>query len=129
MEWGGTLFLYLHIAGVIVAFGPAIAFPILAAKAAKEPMHGNFVLRSTEFITWRGWSSPARCSYFSWAWGSSSRGDTTRSSTCGSGFAIVLFLITLGVSYPPLRAAADHQAEASLTSKPSVPGGRRRATE
>lgn len=52
MNWG-TLFLYLHVGGVIVAFGPTIAFPILAAKAAKEPMHGNFVLRATEFITER----------------------------------------------------------------------------
>ena len=53
MSWLGTLFLYLHIAGVIVAFGPTIAFPFLAARAAQEPMHGNFVLRATEFLTER----------------------------------------------------------------------------
>jgi len=53
MGWLGTLFLYLHIAGVIVAFGPTIAFPFLAARAAEEPMHGNFVLRATEFLTER----------------------------------------------------------------------------
>lgn len=51
MEWLGTLFLYLHIGGAIVAFGPTIAFPFLAARAAKEPQHGNFVLRASEFIT------------------------------------------------------------------------------
>lgn len=51
MEWLGTLFLYLHIAGAIIGFGPTIAFPFLAARAAKEPMHGNFVLRATEWIT------------------------------------------------------------------------------
>lgn len=50
MNWLSTLFLYLHIAGVIVAFGPTIAFPFLAARAAQEPMHGNFVLRATEFL-------------------------------------------------------------------------------
>jgi len=50
MDWLGTLFLYLHIAGVIVAFGPTIAFPFLGARAAQEPMHGNFVLRATEFL-------------------------------------------------------------------------------
>jgi hypothetical protein len=44
MDWLGTLFLYLHIAGGIVAFGPTIAFPFIAARAAQEPMHGNFVL-------------------------------------------------------------------------------------
>lgn len=53
MEWLGSLFLYLHISGVIVAFGSTIAFPFLAARAAKEPMHGNFVLRATEFISSR----------------------------------------------------------------------------
>lgn len=51
MDRLGTLFLYLHVAGVIVAFGPTIAFPFIAARAAKEPMHGNFALRVSEFIT------------------------------------------------------------------------------
>jgi hypothetical protein len=51
MEWLGTLFLYLHISGVLIAFGPTIAFPFLAARAAKEPMHGNFTLRATEWLT------------------------------------------------------------------------------
>ncbi len=51
MDWLGTLFLYLHVGGVIVAFGPTIAFPFIAAKAAKEPQHGNFVLRTMEWIT------------------------------------------------------------------------------
>lgn len=53
MEWLGTLFLYLHISGVIIAFGPTIAFPFFAAKAAGEPMHGNFVLRVSEFVSQR----------------------------------------------------------------------------
>lgn len=53
MEWLGTLFLYLHVAGVIVAFGPTIAFPFIAAKAAEEPMHGNFALRASEYVTRR----------------------------------------------------------------------------
>lgn len=52
MDWG-TIFLYLHIAGVIVAFGSSIAFPFIAAKAQQEPMHGNFSLRVMEFITER----------------------------------------------------------------------------
>lgn len=51
MEWLSTLFLYLHVAGVIVAFGPTIAFPFIAARAANEPMHGNFALRVSETIT------------------------------------------------------------------------------
>jgi hypothetical protein len=50
LEWLATLFLFLHIGGVIVAFGPTIAFPFLGASAAKEPMHGNFALRVSELI-------------------------------------------------------------------------------
>lgn len=53
MEWLGTLFLYLHISGVLIAFGPTIAFPFFAARAAKEPMHGNFTLRATEWMVER----------------------------------------------------------------------------
>lgn len=48
--WSG-IFLFLHIGSVIVAFGPTIAFPFFAARAANEPMHGNFVLRATEFVS------------------------------------------------------------------------------
>jgi hypothetical protein len=50
VDWLGTLFLYLHIGGVIVAFGPTIALPFIGAKAAQEPMHGNFALRVSDFI-------------------------------------------------------------------------------
>ena len=46
----GTIFLYLHIGGAIVAFGPTIAFPLLGVRASKEPQHGNFALRASEFI-------------------------------------------------------------------------------
>lgn len=52
MDWG-AIFLYLHIGGVIIAFGPTIAFPFLASKAQQEPMHGNFVLRASEFVSQR----------------------------------------------------------------------------
>lgn len=52
MNWG-AIFLYLHIGGVIVAFGSSIALPFIAAKAQREPQHGNFSLRVSEFITER----------------------------------------------------------------------------
>ena len=32
MDWG-SIFLFLHVGGVIVAFGPSIAFPILASRS------------------------------------------------------------------------------------------------
>lgn len=53
MDWLDTLFLYLHIGGSIVAFGPTIAFPFIGARAAEEPMHGNFALRVNKLLTER----------------------------------------------------------------------------
>ena len=50
MDWLAPLLLYLHIGGVLVAFGPTIAFPFFGAKSAQEPQHGNFVLRVTDFV-------------------------------------------------------------------------------
>ena len=44
------VFLFLHVLGAIVAFGPSFAFPIIGGMGGKEPMHGNFALRVTEKI-------------------------------------------------------------------------------
>lgn len=52
MDWG-TIFLYLHISGVIVGFGSSIAFPFIAAKAQSDPLNGAFALRVMTFITER----------------------------------------------------------------------------
>jgi uncharacterized membrane protein len=46
-----AIFLFLHVMGAIVAFGPTYAFPISGAMVAKEPQYGNFVARLTERIT------------------------------------------------------------------------------
>ena len=46
-----AIFLFLHVMGAIVAFGPTYAFPISGAMVAKEPQHANFVARLNERIT------------------------------------------------------------------------------
>jgi hypothetical protein len=38
-------FLFAHILGAIVAFGPSFAMPIIGGMGGKEPPHGNFGLR------------------------------------------------------------------------------------
>lgn len=43
-------FLFLHVLGAIVAFGPTFAFPIIGAMARREPMHGTFALRLIEHL-------------------------------------------------------------------------------
>jgi uncharacterized membrane protein len=48
-----TILLFLHILGAIIAFGPGFAFAFFGAAAAKEPMHGNFTLRTINVIARR----------------------------------------------------------------------------
>jgi uncharacterized membrane protein len=47
-----AIFLFLHVMGAIIAFGPAFsAFPIIGSMAGKEPQHANFAARINEQIT------------------------------------------------------------------------------
>jgi uncharacterized membrane protein len=39
------LFLFLHVLGAIVAFGPTFTFPIIGAMGGAEPQHANFATR------------------------------------------------------------------------------------
>jgi uncharacterized membrane protein len=45
-----AVFLFLHVMGAIIAFGPTYAFPIIGAMGGKEPQHANFATRVTETI-------------------------------------------------------------------------------
>jgi uncharacterized membrane protein len=44
------LFLFLHVMGAIVVFGPSFAFPFIAAQVQKTPQHGNFAAVVMEII-------------------------------------------------------------------------------
>ena len=44
-------FLFAHVLGAIIAFGPAFSFPIMGAFAAKEPLHDNFTTRLAERLS------------------------------------------------------------------------------
>jgi uncharacterized membrane protein len=46
-----AIFLFLHVLGAIIAFGPTFSFPIIGAFAGKEPQHANFAARVNEAIT------------------------------------------------------------------------------
>jgi uncharacterized membrane protein len=46
-----ALFLFLHVMGAIIAFGPSYSFPIIGSMAGKEPPHANFAARVNEAIT------------------------------------------------------------------------------
>jgi uncharacterized membrane protein len=44
------LFLFLHVMGSIVVFGPSFAFPFIAAQVQKTPQHGRFAAIVMETI-------------------------------------------------------------------------------
>ncbi len=46
-----AIFLFLHVMGAIVAFGPTYSFPIIGRMAGQEPQHANFAARVNEKIT------------------------------------------------------------------------------
>ena len=47
------LFLFLHVMGAIITFGPSFIFPIIAMRAQKEPQHAHFAAETTHFISSR----------------------------------------------------------------------------
>ncbi|MEZ0241623.1 MAG: DUF2269 family protein [Chloroflexota bacterium] len=49
----GPWFLFLHVLGAIIAFGPTFTFPIIGAMGGSEPMHANFATRVSGRISER----------------------------------------------------------------------------
>jgi uncharacterized membrane protein len=45
-----AIFLFLHVMGAIIAFGPTYSFMIIGAMAGKEPQHANFAARISDTI-------------------------------------------------------------------------------
>ena len=118
MPWLGTLFLYLHIGGAIVAFGPTIAFPFIGARAAKEPMHGNFALRVTEFLTERV-VEPGAVFVFLMGIGLIITRGYNLVEDLWVTAAIVLFIITLSFSY--FVQLGTIRAMVAMTNRPPPP--------
>lgn len=44
------LFLFLHVMGAIVAFGPSFTFPLIGAASRREPQHAHFGAVVSEII-------------------------------------------------------------------------------
>jgi len=118
METLGSIFLFLHIGGAIAAFGPTIAFPIIGAKAAAEPQHGNFALRITSFLTTRV-VEPGAVFVFLMGLGLIWTRGWNPFTTLWLGLAIILFLITLGYSVFVQKPAVMRMVE--MTSTPPPP--------
>lgn len=44
------LFLFLHVMGAIIVFGPSFAFPLIASAAQREPQHAHFAAAISDSI-------------------------------------------------------------------------------
>jgi uncharacterized membrane protein len=53
MDWLLALFVFLHVGGAVVAFGPNYAFLFLGPMAGREPQHVNFALRFQDRVARR----------------------------------------------------------------------------
>lgn len=91
-------FLFLHILGAIVAFGPTFAFPLIGGLGAKEPMHGNFALRVSERIE-RGLVLPLAVVQGITGLGLVITGGIDLTTAHWLDVAIVLYLSALGFAY------------------------------
>jgi hypothetical protein len=111
----GTIFLYLHIGGVIVAFGPTIAFPFIATKAANEPMHGNFALRVIETVAKRV-VEPGAVFVFLMGVGLIWTRGYNPFTTLWLAIAIILFIINFAVAF--VVALPTNKRMIEMTSGP-----------
>ena len=118
----GSIFLFLHIGGAIAAFGPTIAFPLIAAKASAEPQHGNFALRITQFLTARV-VEPGAVFVFLMGLGLILTRDWNPFTTLWLGLAIIIFLITLGFSVFFQRPTINKMVEMTIHATAPAGGG------
>ncbi len=126
MELLGTIFLYLHIGGAIVAFGPVAIIPMIRSAASRDPMHGNFALRVSERIVVRV-VEPGAVFVFLMGLGLIWTRGWNPFTTPWLAIAIVLFLLTLSftlfVQLPTVKRMIELTSAASRPSdgRPSGP--------
>ena len=114
-----AIFLFLHVMGAIVAFGPVFSFPIIGAMGGKEPQHANFATRVTKTIAEQRVTPLA---IFQGITGllliASGKIDVTSKPWLMIG--IVLYLIALTYGLTMQRTTLHHVID--MTSTPPLPG-------
>ena len=115
------LFLFLHIGGAIIAFGPTFALPLMGAMSGKEPQHANFAARASGVITQRrivpfALSMAVTGGLLIWATGR----DLTNPANYWLDVAIVIYIVAIG--YALMVQAPAGRKIVELTSSPPEPG-------
>ena len=118
-------FLFLHVLGAIVAFGPSFSFPIIGAMGAADRAHGNFATRvglaiSTKRVVPVALTMPVTGIGLIWSAGIDPFIRETRWLLLGILIYVVLFTFSVAVQIPTTRRIIE------MTSGPppeTPPGG------
>lgn len=114
-----AIFLFLHVMGAIVAFGPSFSFPIIGAMSGKEPQHANFAARVIDTIAHQRIEPLAIFQGVTglvliWLTG------INPFTQLWLGLGIVLYVIALGFAFLVQRPTSKRLVE--LSSTPPPPG-------
>jgi hypothetical protein len=122
MNWAFVIFLLLHIAGAIIAFGPSFVFPIIGGMGGAEPMHGNFALRLTEKIE-KGVVLPLAVVQLITGIGLIWFAPVDLTKALWLDVSIILFVIALGIAYLNQLPVTARLVEETRNPPPAPPAG------
>jgi uncharacterized membrane protein len=115
------LFLFLHVMGAIVVFGPTFIFPLIASQAQKSPQNGPFAAALAELIERRVVLPGAVVQGITGVGLILIAGrDLSSSANRWLGIAIVLYLIAIGFAF--FVQAKNAEKMVHLTSGGPPPG-------
>ena len=116
------LFLFLHVIGAIVVFGPSFAFPFIGAQVQKTPQHGHFAAVVMEVIERRLIIPGAIVQGITGVALILIAGrDLTSASNRWLGIAIVLYLIAIGFAILVQSKNAEKMVHLTANMPPGPP--------
>lgn len=115
------LFLFFHIGGAIIAFGPAFTYPIIGAMGGKDPAHVGFATRLTYRLA-HGVTLPGAILVGLMGLGAALTGSFNLLSLWLA-LAIVLYVIALSISIFIATPNAHKLMEATQNPPPPPPAG------
>jgi len=122
-------FLFLHVAGAIIAFGPSFSFPIIGAMGAADRAHGNFATRVGLAITTKrvvpvALTMPVTGIGLIWSVGIDPFSRDSRWLALGIILYVVLFTFAVTVQLPTTRRIIEMTSGPPPETPPgSAPGG------
>jgi uncharacterized membrane protein len=122
-------FVFLHVAGAIIAFGPSFSFPIIGAMGAADQAHGNFATRvglaiSTKRVVPVALTMPVTGIGLIWAAGIDPFSRDSRWLLLGIVLYVVLFTFSVTVQIPTTRRIIEMTSGPPPEMAPgSVPSG------